>query len=264
MGNYTDATGTYSTAMGYNTVASGNSSTAMGRDTDASGDYSTAMGNGTNASGYASTAMGYYTDATGLISTAMGNATDASGNTSTAMGYNTEASGDYSTAMGNATDAGAYCGTSLGLYNYDYVYNSTSYHASNYALHVGNGTFSLASSALRLRFNGDLIISGSLSQSSDIRLKTNITPMGNVLSSLEFITPITYEFKDTDRHPEGLQIGFSAQEIQAQFPELVSADEEGTLGVKYGQMSAVLLQAVKEQQEMIKKLEERITQLENN
>jgi hypothetical protein len=134
---------------------------------------------------------------------------------------------------------------------------------------VGNGTgLSSRSNALTLYGNGNLTIAGTLTQSSDIRLKTNITPMGNVLSALEFITPITYEFKDTQTHPAGLQIGFSAQEIQAQFPELVREDESGNLSVAYGHMSAVLLQAIKEMQaeyqDEIEKLEKRITQLENN
>src|SRR5690625_2456554 len=72
--------------MGYETEASGNTSTAMGRYTEASGDISTAMGHSTKASGDVSTAMGYETE--------------ASGDYSTAMGYNTEAAANYSTVIG--------------------------------------------------------------------------------------------------------------------------------------------------------------------
>ena len=64
--------GLYSTAMGANTTASGNSSTAMGSNTTASENTPTAMGPNTTASGDLSTAMGSHTTASGLRSTAMG------------------------------------------------------------------------------------------------------------------------------------------------------------------------------------------------
>jgi len=66
------ATGDYSTAFGFNTIASG--------------DYSIAMGEGTNATGFSATAMGL--------------ATLASGNNATAMGTNTFATADNSLAIG--------------------------------------------------------------------------------------------------------------------------------------------------------------------
>jgi hypothetical protein len=164
--------------------------------------------------------------------------------------------------MGWSTEANAYQLT-IGRYNIPSG-SATTWVSSDAAFIIGNGSSSSSpSNAVRMTKNGNIYITGTLSQSSDIRLKTNITPMGNVLAALQFINPITYEFKDTETHPAGLQIGFSAQEIQAQFPEIVRENAKGELTVAYGQMSAVLLQAIKEQQEMIKKLEDRISQLEN-
>ncbi|KAF5435658.1 Head domain of trimeric autotransporter adhesin [Candidatus Methanophagaceae archaeon] len=58
MGAYTDASGDYSTAMGYRTTASGGYSTAMGRSTTASGMYSTAMGRRITAQGHYSFGIG--------------------------------------------------------------------------------------------------------------------------------------------------------------------------------------------------------------
>ena len=73
MGSNTEASGTtstamgeaqkqvgYSTAMGYDTTASGEYSTAMGRNTTASGYYTTAMGRDTTASDYGSLVIGQY------------------------------------------------------------------------------------------------------------------------------------------------------------------------------------------------------------
>jgi hypothetical protein len=74
------------------------------------GSYSTAMGNGTEASGAQSTAMGYLTTASGEASTAMGRGTTASGRFATATGYYTTAGGAYSTAMGSNASTKGYWG----------------------------------------------------------------------------------------------------------------------------------------------------------
>ena len=68
------ASGTYSTAMGYFTIASGNFSTAMGQSTIASGSRSTAMGQSTTASDYASLTIGQYNSVNSTV-TSGGNAT---------------------------------------------------------------------------------------------------------------------------------------------------------------------------------------------
>jgi hypothetical protein len=115
MGSVTTASGFVSTAMGYNTQASGYKSTAMGEKTSASGDYTTAMGFVTTASGDASTAMGERTQASGNGSTALGTVTEASGSYSTAMGAGTTASGFVSTALGGSTVASGQYSTTSGV-----------------------------------------------------------------------------------------------------------------------------------------------------
>ena len=114
MGQFTDAVGDYSTAMGSESFASGSASTAMGGTTLASGSYSTAMGIQTEASGSGSTAMGSSTEASGSASTAMGVFSTASGDYSTAMGNESFASGDGSTAMGYQTEASGDNSTAMG------------------------------------------------------------------------------------------------------------------------------------------------------
>jgi hypothetical protein len=114
MGYNTTASGNYSTVLGLQTTASGYISTAMGNNTISSGASSTAMGNNTISSGSSSTAMGDNTLASGGVSTAMGSLTIASGDVSTAMGYNTTASGNYSTSMGLNTSASGSSSTAMG------------------------------------------------------------------------------------------------------------------------------------------------------
>ena len=243
MGFFTEATGTYSIAMGKNTKAEGINSIAMGRNTEATGYASTAMGQSTVASGFFSTAMGYNTDATGSYSTAMGYNTDATGFYSTAMGSITEASGSNSTAMGWNTEASGTYSTAMGS--------------------------SVTASGTGELYNSGNVKGLSFVSTSDKRVKQNISPFSGALSKVMLLSPKTYfyntvEFPRFEAEKDKPQIGFIAQEVEAIFPEMVTTDgdEVGLKGVRYGQLTAVLVQAIKEQQEMIKELQERINQLE--
>ena len=89
--------GLYSSALGQNTTASGNSSTALGFGSTASGDFSTSLGANSVASG--SNAL------------AVGQGTVASGNYSTAVGYQATASGPNSIAMGNNVNTNSKTGS---------------------------------------------------------------------------------------------------------------------------------------------------------
>ncbi len=253
MGSSTEAGGTNSTAMGKNAEASGFSSTAMGNNTSASGDESTAMGLGSTASGDQSTAMGDNATASGGESTAMGFNTEASGDFSTAMGYSTEASGAFSAAMGKSTTAATANSFSIGN---DNTANQT---ADNTAFVVGNGG---NPDALVVDFDGNMTLAGGLTENSDRRLKELIQPLGaDVLGALGEIEPVRFQFKDERTHPSGTQLGLIAQEVQAQFPALVSEGNSGYLSVSYSKFTAVLLKGLQEQQAHIQKQQEQIRTL---
>ena len=230
MGHNTEASGYASTAMGGNTIASGSWSTAMGEQTEASGTNSLATGGYTEASGYNSTALGGFTLASGLYSTAMGNEAIASGEYSTAMGVSTNASGHRSTAMGNLTIAS-------GLY-------STA---------MGDGVDATGIGEL---YNSGNVKGLSFISTSDKRVKQNIAPFSGALSKVMLLSPKTY-FYNTEAFPrfeaekDKPQIGFIAQEVELIFPEMVATDgdEVGLKGVRYGQLTAVLVQAIKEMQQ---------------
>ena len=220
---------------------SGLSSTAMGGSTEASASFSTAMGRNTIASGLSSTAMGEGTTASGEASTAMGAGATASGSESTAMGSGTTASGNSSTAMGWLTTAQAYQSLALGRFN-TISGSTTDWIATDPVLVVGNGTSSGSpSNAFTLLKNGDLTIAGTLTQASDARFKTDIAPLGDVLSRLGGIRGVTYRFTSEHAGPAGRQVGLLAQEVQRAFPELVHEDSEGQLSVAYGNFTAVLV-----------------------
>jgi hypothetical protein len=265
MGLYTSASNDYSTAMGLETIASGHTSTAMGVGTTASGNRSTAMGRFTTASGDGSTAMGNNTTASGDVSTAMSGSTTASGDYSTAMGNYTTASGAYSTAMGLDNQAQDLGTTAIGLYNkIDETPNPDTFSFENSAFVIGNGGYDsqgnwlggadeTRSNAFEVLFDGTTTIAGDLSINSDARLKANIISLGATLSKLLQIDGKSYTMKKDENKKQ--KIGLLAQDIEKVFPELVS-ESNGVKSVNYQGLIPVLINALKEQEERIKRLEE--------
>jgi len=102
---------------------------------------------------------------------------------------------------------------------------------------------------------------------SDERLKENITPLVNPIEKIKLISGYYYNFK-REIFPEGLsedvvarltknQIGFLAQEVGKIFPELIlpPETEEEFCSMNYDGMIPVLLEAIKEQQTQIENLQ---------
>ena len=191
--------------------------------------------------------------------------TSATGSYSVAMGYNTTASGYYSTTIGYDTRASDFTSTVIGQYNNSLSSittngSATSYDADNTAFVIGNGTDdSNRSDAFKVMFNGDatisndLTVSGDIVISSDARIKSNIVSLGATLSKLLIIDGKSYTMKKDEGEKQ--KIGLLAQDIEKVFPELVS-ERNGIKSVNYQGLVPVLINALKEQEERIKRLEE--------
>lgn len=106
----------------------------------------------------------------------------------------------------------------------------------------------LASGAIRLNSaTGQIIGSGPYSQSSDVRLKKNITPLEDPLDKVLQLRGVEYDWKDSDRAKSGHQIGLIAQEVEDVYPEVVVTNKEtGMKAVAYDHLVAPLIEAVKE------------------
>ena len=185
----------------------------------------------------------------------MGVNTTASGYNSTAMVAGTYATGKYSTAMGNNTQARDYSSTVIGQFNLSgrTATSATSFSTSAPAFVIGNGTSAdNRSDALMVLFDGTTTISGDLSINSDARLKVNIISLGGTLAKLLQIDGKSYTMKKDENKKQ--KIGVLAQDIEKVFPELVS-ESNGIKSVNYQGLVPVLINAIKEQDAMMKEQE---------
>ena len=100
---------------------------------------------------------------------------------------------------------------------------------------------------------------GMYSALSDQRVKENFSSLTNVLAGVLSLKALSYNYIfDEQKKPE---IGFTAQNVKEQFPELVNDLDEGYLGVNYSGLSVVAIKAIQEQQEIIDKQQQVIEQL---
>jgi len=107
----------------------------------------------------------------------------------------------------------------------------------------------------------------SFVNTSDERLKKNVTQLSNVLEKLERIRGVSFEWNEVyeslGRSSGRKEIGVIAQEVEAQFPELVTVwGEENYRAVDYGKLTGVLIEAIKELRAENKALKKRMEALE--
>lgn len=143
-------------------------------------------------------------------------------------------------------------------------------------------------------FNGDVTITGVLTNPSDRKLKSDIKPIPSALTLINQLNPVSYVYNNSINSklnlPKGLQYGFIAQEMESVMPNLVTSQvlpmgSEGQgaelktaldkredfkfKGINYTNMIPVLTKGIIEQQSLIedlqlknKLLEERLMLLE--
>ena len=96
----------------------------------------------------------------------------------------------------------------------------------------------------------------SIINSSDERLKTNILPFtSSVLPELGRLGIVSYEWKETG---EQVKAGFTAQNMQSVFPELVEANDAGILGIKTLELMPYVVKGVQELTNKTEELQEQI------
>ncbi len=86
---------------------------------------------------------------------------------------------------------------------------------------------------------------GNVTCTSDQRLKTNITPLVDALSSVKQLNGVTFNWADPSKSQQQM-VGVIAQDVQKVFPQLVATSSDGFLMVDYAGLVSPLIEAVKE------------------
>lgn len=163
IGSKTHAIGGASMAFGVSAISEGDRSIALGASSYSFGQYSMALGRYSKALGRLSIAMGDSSKADGANAIALGNVAKAAGIMSIGLGDNANASQDYAMALGAESEA-AENATAIGNKAHAKGVNSIA---------LGNGSQALADSAIAIgqgnKANGaDAIALGNGSQSSGL------------------------------------------------------------------------------------------------
>ena len=104
---------------------------------------------------------------------------------------------------------------------------------------------------------GNAVYGNSFVYHSDQNKKQNIKSLKNAVEVVQNLRGVEFEWKENNKK----SIGFIAQEVEEILPELVHG-AEGEKSVEYGNLTAILVEAVKTQQAQIEAQNARIAALE--
>ena len=130
--------------------------------------------------------------------------------------------------------------------------------ASGAVLDFDNGGVTMTHSAGYLTLNpGSNMKAHAFVTYSDARMKKNIKPLDTALDTVQKLRGVSYDWK----HDNSSDIGFIAQEVAEVVPSLCHGSEEGGYALDYPSMNALLVEAVKQQQQQIKALSAKVEKL---
>ena len=99
-------------------------------------------------------------------------------------------------------------------------------------------------------YTGNFTATGDITAYSDDTLKTNVQLIDGALGRVQAIRGVTF-----DRISDGsTSTGVIAQELKAVLPEAVHTDANGVHSVAYGNITGLLIEAVKELSEQVNSL----------
>jgi hypothetical protein len=240
----TNTNGSHNTAVGYNTVVGTgfvNNSTAIGANAEVDNSDSLVLGsiNGVNGA-TANTLVGIgLTAPTALLHI---------GNTGGAPASNKflRIEGPASTGTG----ASAFSMGGLGDFQIDApgVSAGRFYVREDGAVAIGTNT-PIGGNRLTINKGAGPAIADGWATYSSRRWKTNIHPLTDALGKVEHLRGVSYDLKVSGKH----EIGVIAEEVGEVVPEVVSYEPntKDAKGVDYSRLTALLIEAVKQQQKQI-------------
>ena len=294
MGGITIASAVGATAMGFKTEASGGNSIAMGAQTKASGHYSTAMGWGMIAKAMGGVSLGMFNDDSDNPDSISQGSLDrifqignggnvGKSNAMTVLRNGNVGIGTVSPTStldvmrGTAAEGTAQFRGTDNISHFNFGTSEDTYiRGGKNGAHVilndfrgaGNVGIGTGFPSQKLHVAGNICATGTIGACSDIRYKKDIISINNSLSSVLALNGIYYYWKKNEfpdmQFTGNRQVGFSAQEMEKLFPEMVMTDANGYKSVDYGRLTPVLVEAIKEQQEQINAQQQQIDELKKD
>jgi hypothetical protein len=128
--------------------------------------------------------------------------------------------------------------------------------------YYGGGTFT---ERMWLNNSSGTLTVNSTAYPSDARYKKQITRLQNPLEKIMAINGVEY-FMRTDEFPSKhfdgkLQVGLIAQEVEKVLPQVVQTDRDGYKAIDYAKVVPLLVEGIKEQQQLIEKQQMQIDEL---
>ena len=112
--------------------------------------------------------------------------------------------------------------------------------------------------------NGNFWAGGDVTAYSDARVKTDVKVIENSIEKIQAIRGVTFLRTDAqEQDKEKRHAGVIAQEVLEVMPEVVTENDEGMYSVAYGNIVALLIEGMKEQQTQIEELKNEIKELKN-
>lgn len=108
-----------------------------------------------------------------------------------------------------------------------------------------------------LGMSGDLFVGKSVTELSAADLKTNITGIDSALDKVVAMKGVEFNWKD-DVQENNKEYGLIAEDVAKIAPSLVSFADQKPQGVKYSKVVALLIEAMKQQQEEINLLKSQL------
>lgn len=117
--------------------------------------------------------------------------------------------------------------------------------------------------SVSIQTGGDITASGNITASaffysSDANLKTKVKTITTPLDKVKNLRGVSFDWKKTSQP----SLGFIAQEVEQVLPELVH-ESNGQKYLEYGNITAVLVEAIKAQQQQIEQLQAEVDQLKS-
>ena len=114
----------------------------------------------------------------------------------------------------------------------------------------GQNTGNVSSTKLTFTPSTGLLTSTDYNSSSDMTLKQDFTPIQNPLDIISQLTGFGFTWKDSKQRSYGL----SAQEVEKVIPDIVKDRPDGTKGINYMNLTAFLIEAIKDLRQEIVEL----------